>query len=112
MLIRFPTEPGDTRSYGAGGDGGVRRLPGANRFRYRAASQLCGGGDLQTGGRWLRSAALSDGPGATEVREGEPRPATEATRNGREDAQLREEDEKTEPARRNPARRPFPATGR
>lgn len=86
-------------SDGAGHDGGLRRLPSADRLHHRDAGQLGGGRNLQTGGRRLRGAALSDGAGAGEEREGEPSPAAEAARHGREDAELREEDEETESAR-------------
>lgn len=83
---------------GPGDDGGLYRLSGANRLNYRDLGQLGGGGDLQAGGGWLRGAALPDGAGAREEREGEGCPAAETARRGREDAELREEDEETEPA--------------
>ncbi len=89
-----------------GDDGGLCWLSSANRLDYRDIGQFGGGGDLQAGGRWIRGAALPDGPGAGEEREGERCPAAESARNGREDAELREEDEETESAGGN-ARRSF-----
>lgn len=83
---------------GPGDDGGLCWLSSANRLDYRDIGQFGGGGDLQTGGRWVRGAALPDGPGAGEEREGERCPAAESARHGREDAELREEDEETESA--------------
>lgn len=79
-------------------DGGLCRLPSADRLDHRDPGQFRGGGDLQTGGRWLRGAALADGAGAGQEREGERCSAAEAPRHGREDKELREEDEETESA--------------
>lgn len=81
-----------------GGDGGLHRFPSADRLDHRDFGQFGGGRDLQAGGRWLCGAALPDGAGAGEERQGERCPAAQAAGHGREDAELREENEETESA--------------
>ena len=87
---RAPQQPPAARDCprGARDDGGLCRLPGADRLHNRDPGQLSSGGDLQTGGRWLRGAALTDVPGAREEREGERRAAAETAGDRREDEEL------------------------